>query len=415
MKIENYSIIIKDRIEEMDRINWTLDIDAVYCADKEKAKNVNGEVISKLLPVKNQGGFRYLGDRNRPKLIMIYTSGEDIYWPDELDNTLGILLYYGDNRKPGTDLHQTNLHGNEILRNIFAFAASDDKKERSKIPPIFVFKKVKGRDVKFLGLAVPGIKGKPKKDWLTAVWGCTRNGNRFQNYKSFFTILDGSKGSEKFPGKAGINLAWITDILKENSINSQYAPIEWKKFINGNNFAALVCKIEKNIKTKEEQLPNDKISIDMLEMLQSYFVEKDHGYSFENFANDMAQFMDGAIVGITTTRPYKDGGYDGIGKYKIFNKSENEVLVDFYLQAKCYSISNSVGVADMARLISRIKDRQFGIMFTTSYIARQAYEELLDDEHPIVIVNGKIIIDYLRFELDINGVDSLKKWLIQKY
>lgn len=163
------------------------------------------------MSVKNQGGFRYKGNTSAPHFVILFTSGEDIYWRDELDSTLGVLLYYGDNKTPGCDLHKTNLHGNEILRYIFELASSDDVEKRKKIPPVFVFKKAGGRDIKFLGLAVPGIKGKPKKDWLTAVWGCNKNGDRFQNYKSFFTILNTHDGSEYEKG-FGINLAWLTDI-----------------------------------------------------------------------------------------------------------------------------------------------------------------------------------------------------------
>ena len=93
-----------------------------------------------------------------------------------------------------------------IIEGVKYRLSSDDIKKRKTIPPVFVFKKADGRDVKFLGLAVPGIKGKPIKDWLVAVWGSNKNGDRFQNYKSFFTILNTSSGNEIEEG-FGINLA----------------------------------------------------------------------------------------------------------------------------------------------------------------------------------------------------------------
>jgi hypothetical protein len=227
--------------------------------------------------------------------------------------------------------------------------------------------------------------------------------------------LDTSSGSEKIPEKSGVNLAWITDILNDKTYESEYAPLEWKRYIDERNYQALVCKFEKSVKTREEQLPGDKVGMQMLEIIQNFFIQKDHGYSFEKFANDFAQYMDNGIVEITTTQPYRDGGFDGIGKYRLFPKSDNEVLVDFYLQAKCYNANDAVGVADMARLISRIKDRQFGIMFTTSYLAKQAFQELIDDGHPIVLINGRILIDYIKKELSINDCDTMKKWLSKNY
>ena len=50
----------------------------------------------------------------------------------------------------------------------------------------------------------------------------------------------------------------------------------------------------------------------------------------------------------------------------------------------------------MSRLISRIRYRQFGIMMTTSYVHKQAYEEVLEDGHPILIVSASDIAQILR-------------------
>ena len=178
-----------EKISISERTHWHLYIDAIYKSDP-LIKNLKGEVLSKLLSVGNQGGFRYTGPKESPKLVALFTSGEDMYWRDDLDSSLGIFLYYGDQKTPGKKLTDTKLYGNLILEHIFEFASSDDPSVRKRIPPIFVFKKAGGRDIKFLGLAVPGIKGRPQKDWLTAVWGADNKGNRFLNYKSLFTILD---------------------------------------------------------------------------------------------------------------------------------------------------------------------------------------------------------------------------------
>lgn len=414
MSLDNYSFDIFEKINPEDRYNWNLYVDAVYKADPSK-KNTSAEVLSKLMGVKNQGGFRYKGKTDSPNFVILFTSGEDVYWRDELDTSIGVLLYYGDNKTPGRDLHQTNLHGNEILRYMFDLASSEDLIIRKKMPPVFVFKKAKGRDVKFLGLAVPGIKGKPKKDWLTAVWGCNRDGDRFQNYKAYFTILNTGTGSEVQSG-FGVNLAWLNDIENGHAYDSKYAPYEWKKYIDNKNYAPLFARTEKFIKSKEEQLPSETLKLAMLNKIHSYFIEKDRGYSFEKFAADLTQYMDSSVVDIDVTRPYKDGGFDAEGRYKIFSNVENVVYVDFYLQAKCYNPeNNSIGVKDTARLISRIKDRQFGILFTTSFIGKQAYEEILEDRHPIVFVNGKNIIDYIFDELEIRNIESLEKWLVRNY
>ena len=56
----------------------------------------------------------------------------------------------------------------------------------------------------------------------------------------------------------------------------------------------------------------------------------------------------------------------------------------------------SVGVKELSRLLSRLRHRQFGILITTSYLASQAYTELKEDKHPVVIISGIDIVDTLK-------------------
>lgn len=410
-------IEVFEKISEKDRASVHLYIDAIYKANPN-VSNLGAEVLSKLLSVGNQGGFRYKGSTDCPKLIALFTSGEDIYWRDELDISLGLFLYYGDQKTPGKDLHDTKLKGNLILKNTFLRAFSDNPEERKKIPPIFVFKKVRGRDVQFLGLAVPGINGRPEKDWLTAVWGADRNGKRFLNYKSFFTILNTANGSLAEKDNPGISLAWLTDIEEGKAYDSDYAPIEWKNYIDKSRFKSLITIQEKYVKTKEEQLPasTDAVKVEMLKSIHKHFIEKDRGYSFEEFACKMVSQLDENVERIDVTSPYRDGGIDGVGTYKVFTKGTKSVSVEFYMQAKCYDpFGGGLGVKDTSRLISRIKNRQFGVLVTTSYICNQAYEEVLEDNHPVVFITGKNIVDLIFERLEIRTVETLKKWLIDEF
>lgn len=66
------------------------------------------------------------------------------------------------------------------------------------------------------------------------------------------------------------------------------------------------------------------------------------------------------------------------------------------LEAKCYGPSNSVGVRELSRLISRLRHRQFGVLVTTSYVDLQAYREIKEDQHPILIISGSDIVEILR-------------------
>ena len=63
----------------------------------------------------------------------------------------------------------------------------------------------------------------------------------------------------------------------------------------------------------------------------------------------------------------------------------------------------------MSRLISRIRYRQFGVMITTSYVDNQAYKEVIEDGHPILIVTATDIAQTLRR----NSItsDNIDEWL----
>ena len=54
-------------------------------------------------------------------------------------------------------------------------------------------------------------------------------------------------------------------------------------------------------------------------------------------------------------------------------------------------------------------------MITTSYVADQAYKEVIDDGHPIVFINGRDIIEFVFNELEIRSDSDLSKWLKNNY
>lgn len=81
------------------------------------------------------------------------------------------------------------------------------------------------------------------------------------------------------------------------------------------------------------------------------------------------------------------------------------------------SENNGVGVKQMSRLISRIRYRQFGVLITTSYVDKQAYQEVVEDGHPILVVTATDIARILRMNsitsenIDeyLNSIDSRRK------
>lgn len=148
--------------------------------------------------------------------------------------------------------------------------------------------------------------------------------------------------------------------------------------------------------------------MEMIKYIHNYFSEKPT--IFEKFALDITALADDNIYDTQNTRPTRDGGRDGIGKYSIMKKLGNSLITTFAIEAKYYDINHSVGVKETSRLISRIKQRQFGVIVTTSFVATQAYKEIIDDEQPIAIISGSDIINIL-FENEITNISLLEKYL----
>lgn len=187
---------------------------------EDGVQGTGADVLSKLLCVSTGGGFRKrnIKDSNETAFVAISWTQSNPLWPNEYDETTGMLKYYGDN-KEGTNFLSTGKKGNVILKEVF------DKVNYFNIdtPPFFVFKKTKGKDREFLGLAVPGHPDIPPFDDLKLYKVETGNKDELLNYKAYFTILD--------TGDEPITREWIKSLVNDNENNLQYAPSAWKDFI----------------------------------------------------------------------------------------------------------------------------------------------------------------------------------------
>ena len=366
-------------------------IDAVYEGDRKG--NAGDDPLHRLLGVSIQGGFRILGSREQPRLVVLTTSMADLEWPDDLDPETGIFTYYGDNKKAGRELHDTPRYGNVLLRNMFEALHSGNLVQ---VPPVLVFASAgRYRDMIFKGMAVPGVAGLSPLDDLVAVWKTTK-GKRFQNYQAKFTVLD-------IPRLSG---EWLAALQKDGDWLDG-APHVWLKWRETGVGQALKAPRSLEIRTRAEQLPSEKDN-PILKLILDRFSASPH--DFEPCAAAITRLLLGeSVASIDLTRPVRDGGRDAVGKYLI-GRGMSSVAVEFSMEAKCNSLSNCVGVKELSRLISRLRHRQFGVLVTTSYVDSYAYKEIKEDGHPIIIISGGDIVRILKN----NGIFSrqaLNTWL----
>lgn len=371
-----------------DLSNAELIVDAVY--EGGSGSQISAEALSRLLPgVGNQGGFRASGRGSDKKFVVLYTSGEDKDWPDTLDANTGLFTYFGDNKSPGHELHDTQRGGNLVLKRVFELLHASPPC-RDLIPPFFVFQKfptpVSSRSVQFKGLAVPGFSGLPATSDLVAVWKMTC-GQRFQNYRSVFTVLD----------VPFVARAWLRELETGRPLGAN-APGPWVDWVKAGNYAALVAESTTVIRTAEEQTPDTPLKVEILETIWHHFSDAPH--AFERFAARIFQMHDPRVIVDAITRASVDGGRDAFGRY-LLGLSNDPVYAEFSLEAKCYrpgivgQTAVQVGVKDVSRLISRLRHRQFGVFVTTSVVGRQAYQEVRDDRHPVIFLSGRDIVEIL--------------------
>ena len=373
-------------------------VDDVYAPPP--GATIASEPLNQIFGVGNAGGFRIKGRQpDDVRLIVLYTSGHNPDWPDALDPGTGDFTYYGDNRTPGRGLHDTAKGGNRLLRTIFE-RSRQSPEERAKIPPIFLFERAgPSREVRFRGLLAPGSPRLSPEEELVAIWRTTRE-HRFQNYRAHFTVLDCSP----------IERAWIDQLLAGDRTGT-HAPRVWRRWVDARIYTPLEAPRTATVRSKAEQYPPEH-AMPLLRAIHDQFASRPH--DFEYFATDLWLGSDPNVEPMDVTRATRDGGRDAVGTYRV-GPASDPVRISFALEAKCYQPGGSgVTVRDVARLVSRLKHRDFGVLVTTAHIGDQPYREVRDDAHPIVFITGADIVTILG-RTGIRSVGDLQAHLSTKY
>lgn len=373
-------------------------IDAVYESDRSKDRgSIASEPLSKLMGVGNLGGFRPKSGKSGTMAVVLTSTRSEPEWPDSLDVFTGTYTYFGDNRRPGVEMHQTKQRGNQILRDSFELAHGD-RQDRAKCPLFFIFETgAEARDFIFRGLAIPGSDFKEPGEDLVAVWR-TSAGERFQNYRATFTIL-----------KEGlISGDWLRESLEEGRflLDDQRAPETLRLWVDTGAITPLVAE-RSAVRSVDEQTPGNRTQKALLSRIRARCQQDP--WLFERVAAEIWKMNCPVPVEYELTRRFRDGGRDAVG-WMLLGPASDHIKVSFALEAKHYAEGNTVGVRDTSRLISRLKLREFGVFVTTSALGKQAYTEIRDDGHPIVVISGRDICEILA-QNGITTSESCDEWL----
>ena len=178
--------------------------------------------------VGNRGGFRKSTKEDKGKSTkeiaygVVFSSGKVKEWPNTYDEKAGTFTYYGDNKQAGNHYLNTKQKGNAWLNLIYE-RAYGSYYDRKSVPPIFVFESTGvGVNVEFLGVAVPGVKGKSQNLALELLtFGDEQN--RFQNFKANLTMINIEP--------EGVSREWIAQLKDIDGDIAINAPQEWLNFI----------------------------------------------------------------------------------------------------------------------------------------------------------------------------------------
>ena len=326
-------------------------------------------------------------DFNRDPIIIVSSSPhkagtENTPWKDRYDPDNGIVIYYGDCKN--NDTNPSEASGNKILMEEWRKHSSNEKNKRKKATPIVFFERIKKGYLQFHGVGV-----------LEKVSLITQKGNEseFTNFEFEFCILDLSKENNL------LDWDWISDRCDKNlNIDdaNKKAPESWKYWINNGN-----DKIEKVrrhvlkskiIKEKDQKTPNGSFEEKILNKIVKHYKGKE--LKFELFALQITQFffMDNNIKYLDgyITKGSGDKGIDFISRIDIGQDISGIKLI-IIGQSKCQS--STINSKDIARTIAKLKRNYVGVFVTNSIFSQQTQEEILEDQYPLIMINGNKIAE----------------------
>ena len=150
---------------------------------------------------------------------------------------------------------------------------------------------------------MPGGIGIAPTEDLVALWKSSE-GQRFQNYRAVFTVLDVQTVTRK----------WIEDLRAGRPLRD-HSPKAWLQWVKRGKYAALRAEPTLEHRTVEEQTPKTALEQEIIYAIYSYFQQ--HPSAFERCAASLAQMMDANIVIDEVTRASVDGGRDAIGRGRV--------------------------------------------------------------------------------------------------
>ncbi|MFI6466913.1 restriction endonuclease [Streptomyces sp. NPDC050538] len=339
-------------------------------------------------------------DGPRRPVILIRSSPwkagtEQTPWHDVFDMDNGHVRYFGDH-KATTTVAPGKTNGNAALLDAFTGHQGHTPEERATAVPLLLFRavsrsgKVKGH-VEFCGLGVI------ERAERLVQWGGSDH-TTFTNYVYDIALIDLTAEDDK------VAWAWI-DSRRDKTVADaetlELAPQAWREWVKHGN-SALPRLRRRVARAKVTKVPEQRpkpgtVEAKDLELIYKHFDGRKH--DFEAVASAVAaRVLRGAgnsYVEGWLTRRSGDGGADFVGRLDIGSGLAGTSLVVLG-QAKCVKLDNLVTAEQIARVVARLRRGWIGVYVTTGAYSVPAQTEMVEDQYPIVLINGSDLARELR-------------------
>jgi hypothetical protein len=332
---------------------------------------------------------------------------ESTPWQDTFDVDNGLVRYFGDNKSASSAELSP---GNKVLLDQFRLHTSPNPEDRALAAPIIFFlrEEVAGRkkgNVRFMGV---GIMQK-----VELVTQFQKEIGYFTNYVFEFAVISLSHENEN------LDWEWITS-RRESGIPSRdaakLAPQAYRSWLKVGQLAidkgrrkVRRFKVVKSV----DQLPMKGSSESKaLDTIYKYFDGRKQ--QFEILASKIVEGIVSAGGGTYkqgwVTQASSDMGVDFVGRIDIghgFSKVKIVVLG----QAKCEKPSSGTSAIDLSRTVARLKRGWIGAYVTTSFFTDRSQIEIIEDDYPLITVNGRELAQEAIRQQLADGFHTLDQYL----
>ncbi|MFC5290644.1 restriction endonuclease [Actinokineospora guangxiensis] len=320
---------------------------------------------------------------------------ESTPWHDVYDLDNGYVRYYGDH-KVDDGLAFGSSRGNAALAETRTAHGGVTPDERLQAVPLLLLrsvtvgKVVKGH-VEFCGLAVmERLEYVVQRD--------PRSSRSFANFAFDLAVLNLAEDGDQ------LDLRWLDD-RRDTSLSSaetlRFAPKAWREWIELGEPALPRLRrrvATSKVRTAAEQRPTPGSAEDrLLGKIYQHFDRNKH--QFELLASQVAGSLLRSRGGVYhegwVTRGSGDGGADFVGR---LDAGGGDAMVRLVVlgQAKCILPTNSVSAEQIARVVARLRRGWIGVYVTTGVFSRAAQLEIIEDQYPILLIDGRHLSDEVR-------------------